>query len=104
VKNSDGNKLTYTPYFFTNFAYSYRFASDLLGKVELSYFDGSYADLENSIELPSYFDLSLYLRYNLIENLALTGTIDNLFNTKNYIYKNYREKPFDVIFGVEYSW
>ncbi len=104
VKNADGNKLTYTPYFITNFAYSYRFASNLLGKVELSYFDGNYADLKNTIKLPSYFDLSLYARYNLTENLAITGTINNLFSSNNYIYKNYREKPFDIIFGVEYNW
>ncbi len=104
VKSADGNKITYTPYLITNFAYSYRFAFNLLGKIELRNFVGNYADLNNTIKLPSYFDLSLYVRYNLIENLALTGTINNLLNTNNYFYKNYREKPFDIIFGVEYNW
>jgi len=104
VKNSDGKTITYTPSFIHDFAYTYRFTQNLLGKAKLSYFDANYADLANSIKLPSYFNLSLYVRYNLIENLALTCSLDNLLNRHNYIYKNYREKPFDIVFGVEYNW
>ena len=48
--------------------------------------------------------MSIYLRYNIIRPLAITATIGNLFNSYNYVYKNYRERPFDVIFGVEYNW
>lgn len=104
VKNSAGKKLPYTPTFTTNFAYTYTFTSDLLGRAEFKYFTGNYADLENTLKLPGYFDMSIYLRYNIIKPLAITATIGNLFNSYNYVYKNYRERPFDVIFGVEYNW
>ncbi|MEN8193006.1 MAG: TonB-dependent receptor [Bacteroidota bacterium] len=104
VKASSGKRITYTPSFTTDISYTYRFVHNLLGRLKLSYFNGIYADMANTIQLPNYFNLSFYLRYNLLEELALTATIDNLINKHNYIYKNYREKPFDIIFGIEYNW
>jgi len=104
VKNAEGNRITYTPSILTTLAYTYRFTANILGKTELKYFDGNYADLANTLELPSYFDLSIYIRYNLMENLALTCTLDNMLNNHNYIFKNYLEKPMDIVFGIEYNW
>lgn len=104
VKNSVGKKLPYTPTFTASFSYTYSFTNDLLSKTEFKYFEGNYANLENTLKLPGYFNMSIYLRYNITQPLAVTATIDNLLNNNNYVYKNYREKPFDVIFGVEYNW
>ncbi len=104
VTNGDSKKITYTPSFITDISYSYRFLYNLLGRVQFSYYGSSYADIENTVKLPNFINLSFYLRYNLLENLALTATLDNLLNRKNYLFKNYREKPFDMVFGVEYNW
>jgi outer membrane receptor protein involved in Fe transport len=104
VRNVAGFKIPYNPLLNGNISYGYLFNFGLYSKLKLTYLSGAYTDLQNKNKLPSYIDLGLYLKYNFIESLALTLDFQNIFDNNNYLLKGYKEKPLDVIVGIEYRW
>lgn len=87
----------------SSFTYGYDFPSLEL-KATLDLNSSSYADLANRTEIPAYADMSLKAGYKLHENLSLFTQVSNLLNHNNYIWYNYKEKPFDIVFGIDYRW
>lgn len=104
VKFNSGKNVPYYPALSTGLIYGYDFGESLTAKTKLDFYFENYADIENSIKLPTYIDWSLYLYYNLFGNLKLTVAVENLLNRKNYVYDGYLEKTLDIIGGVEYRW
>ena len=104
VKDVDGFKIPYKPLLNCSLAYGYLLNFGLYSKVKVSYSSTIYTDLLNENKLPDYINLSLFLKYNLFENFALTCDLQNILDRKNYLLKGYLEKPRDIIVGIEYRW
>jgi hypothetical protein len=104
VRDAAGFKIPYKPLLNGNISYGYLFNFGLYSKLKLSYLSSVYTDIQNENKLSSYLDLGLYLKYNFIESLALTVDFQNIFDNNNYLLKGYKEKPLDIIVGIEYRW
>ncbi len=99
-----GNKIPYQPLLNGNISYGYLFNFGLYSKLKISYLSSVYSDFLNTNKLPSYFNLGLLLKYNIYKSLALTCDFQNILNKDNYLFKGYKEKPRDIIVGIEYRW
>ncbi|MBU1680947.1 MAG: TonB-dependent receptor [Bacteroidetes bacterium] len=84
------------------YGYNYDFGFTIKTKVNAAF--SPYTDLTNSEKLPNYYNLACYLNYSLVKNFDITFGFENLLNRDNYILKGYQEKPFDIIFGIDYRW
>lgn len=104
ITDVNDNKIPYKPMLTGDLSYGYMFSSWLYSKLKFKYSRSAYTNLSNTQDIPSYFNLGLYLKYSLFNNLAATCDLQNLLNRKNYLLKNYQEKPLDVIVGIEYRW
>ncbi|MGK9477867.1 hypothetical protein [Melioribacter sp. OK-6-Me] len=65
---------------------------------------GAFTDIDNNNILPDYHNLSIKIDYELFDNLYLWIDFQNILNKSNFVYPNYREKPFDLIGGATYRW
>ncbi len=104
VKNDGGNYIPYQPMLDADLVYGYDFDSGLLFKVKLGLQTGAYTDSANNDKLPSFQDLSVSLGYKILSNLTLKLEANNITGSRNYYFNGYREKPFDILAGVEYRW
>jgi len=104
VKDISGNKIPYKPVFKSSLSYGLFFNFGLYSKVRVRYASKYYSDLLNTNRLPNYINLDFLLKYNIFNTLALTCDFQNILNRKNYIFKGYQEKSFDIIAGIEYRW
>ncbi|MCU7494486.1 MAG: TonB-dependent receptor [Ignavibacteria bacterium] len=102
-QDSHGMRIPYNSVIRSSLSYGYNFPS-LEVKATLMLNSSSYADIDNRIEIPAYADMSLHLGYKLQDNLNLFGQITNLFNKNNYRWYGYKEKPFDMVLGIDYRW
>ncbi|MGE5352203.1 MAG: TonB-dependent receptor [Acidobacteriota bacterium] len=102
-QNTHGMKIPFTPAIRSSLSYGYDFQQvEVKASLELN--SSSYADIENKTEIPSFADMSLRLGYKLQDNFSLFGQVSNLFNKNNYYWYGYKEKPFDIVFGIDYRW
>jgi len=99
-----GNKIPYKPMILADFSYGYLFNFGVYTKAMLNYSRYSYTNLINTQRTTNYINLGLLLKYNLFKMLAVTCNFQNLLNRKDYLLKNYQEKPLDIIVGIEYRW
>ena len=104
VQDIEGNKIPYKPLLRSSLSYGLFFNFGLYTKVRVSYANTIYSDLLNTNRLPDYVNIELLLKYKVFKNLALTCDLQNILNRKNYLFKGYQEKPFDIIAGIEYRW
>ena len=104
TEDINNNKIPYKPMITGNLSYGYMFNFGIYSKLKLNYSSSAYTNLSNTQSIPNYFNLGLFLKYSLFNSLALTCDLQNLLFKKYYLLKNYQEKPFDVIVGVEYRW
>lgn len=102
-QNPNGRKIPFTPAARSSLSYGYDFPSVEV-KASLDLNSSSYADIENRTEIPAFADMSLRMGYKLQDNFRLFGQVNNLFNKDNYYWYGYREKPFDIVFGIDYRW
>ncbi|MGE5429582.1 MAG: hypothetical protein ACM3QX_00800 [Syntrophomonadaceae bacterium] len=102
-QNPNGRKIPFTPAVRSSLSYGYDFPSVEV-KASLDLNSSSYADIENRTEIPAFADMSLRMGYKLQDNFRLFGQVNNLFNKDNYYWYGYREKPFDIVFGIDYRW
>jgi hypothetical protein len=104
VEDSDKNLLPYNPKLFSSLIYGYIFENGFTIKSKIDYHSAVYTDIQNSMELPPYFNLALMFEYELFSNLRLTFDLNNLINRKNYLWSGYQEKQLDFVAGVDYRW
>lgn len=104
AKDGFSNNIPYQPEFSSSLVYSYDFVFGLELKLKYNLFYNIYTDTANSIKLDNYNDISLFFSYELLNDLKLTADFQNILNRNNYIWQQYQEKPFDILFGLEYRW
>ncbi len=104
MTKDDGKVIPYQPTFVANLVYGYDFEIGLSFKAGINYQTSAYSDLLNAVTLPAFQNLSLSLGYKIQTNLTVKLDLENLTNSKNYFFKGYMEKPFDIVAGVEYRW
>ncbi|MCX6168535.1 MAG: hypothetical protein NTX65_04290 [Ignavibacteriales bacterium] len=98
------NIIPYEPELSTSVTYGYNFYFGLGFKIRYAMAFNVYTDITNSNKLDNYNDISLTLNYEIFTGLKLTADFQNILNRTNFVWKQYQEKPFDVLFGVEYRW
>lgn len=64
----------------------------------------AYTNGLNTDKLPAAHNISVALSYKLQDNLLIKLDLQNISNNRNYYFKGYLEKPFDIVAGVEYRW
>lgn len=104
VTDTAGLKIPYKPLLSADISYGYDFNFGLYTKLKVNYSRFMYTNLSNTLTVPDYLNLSVFLKYSLFRNFALTCSLENLLNREDYLFKNYQEKPRDIILGVEYRW
>ncbi|MFA8344053.1 MAG: hypothetical protein ACEPO8_13860 [Rhodothermaceae bacterium] len=101
---SNDDKVPYHPTFSGQLNYSYLTRIGLEINPKLKLYSGAYTDIANKNKLDTYIDLGVKFKYMLLKNLAATLEINNIANSKNYIFNGYEEKPMDIILGIDYRW
>ena len=99
VRDNDDNKIPYQPNLKGNLTYGYEFKKGLLAEVLVDYNSDRYTDLQNTTKLNSFFNLGFKLTYKLHESFILKLETYNLLNRDIFLWQEYKEKPFDVLFG-----
>jgi hypothetical protein len=104
MKNGDDMFIPYQPALDASLVYGYDFDMGLLFRVKLDLQTSIYTDILNSDKLPSFQNLSVTFGYRVLNNLIVKLDLNNVTDSRNYFFKGYREKPFDIVAGVEYRW
>jgi hypothetical protein len=98
------NFIPYTPAFSSSISYGYDYENAFGFKTKYTITLNTYSDITNSNKLIDYHNISLSFYYELFKGLKLTADFQNIFNRANFVWKDYQEKPFDILFGAEYRW
>jgi outer membrane receptor protein involved in Fe transport len=82
--------------------YGYYFIPELKGEAKLNYLSDRYTDPENLVKLSSFWNLGLKITYDIDKYIGVFFELNNILNTKRFIWENYQEKPFDVLVGANF--
>jgi len=105
VKQLNGKYLPYYPVFNSSLSYKYNITNKLDIEPGLTINVKSYSDIENNKSEKSLcVDLNAKAIYHFAKQVDLFCKIENIVNHKNYYYNIYREKPFDILVGLQYRW
>lgn len=103
-KDQSGNKIPYQPGVASTLTYGYDFDFGLGIKARYKLAFNVYTDLANTNKLSDYHDLSLSFSYELLKGFKVTADFQNILNKSNFVWRQYQEKPFDILAGIEYRW
>ncbi|MBM4171893.1 MAG: hypothetical protein FJ214_08510 [Ignavibacteria bacterium] len=84
--------------------YGYDFSFGLGARIKLNSLIDTHTNITNTNKIDSFHDLSIGLSYKLFNTLSFRADFQNILNRANFVLKQYQEKPFDVILGIEYRW
>lgn len=104
VRNSSNKILPYYPEVKLTLNYGYDFNFGLNAQANLQYYFKQYTDIQNNITLNPYVNLGLKFTYKWRPNFDLILKLQNLTNSKNYLWNNYRELPLDISGGISVKW
>ncbi|PKL89654.1 MAG: hypothetical protein CVV23_04060 [Ignavibacteriae bacterium HGW-Ignavibacteriae-2] len=104
LKTEDDYQIPFNPIYSTQVTYGFNLTDYLNFSTSLQYFGDSYSDQKNSNKLPNMINLGVMGKLEMFNNFKITVELENLLNRSNYIYSNYKEKPVDIIAGIEYRW
>lgn len=104
MTKDDNKVIPYQPALEASLVYGYDFDMGFSFKAKVDFQTSAYTDLLNISKLPSFQNLSVSLAYKIQNNFTIKLDLDNITNSKNYYFKGYLEKPFDIVAGVEYRW
>lgn len=103
-KDQAGNKVPYQSEASSTLEYGYDFSFGFGIKARYKLALNVYTDLANANKLQDYHDLSLSLSYELLHGFKITADFQNVLNRSNFAWRQYQEKPFDILAGIEYRW
>ena len=103
ARASFNNVIPYEPGFVFTAAYNYNFNFGLNATLRYKFSSEAYSDIQNSVKLPYLNSLDLFVKYELFTNFYTFAELNNIINNKNYYWKLYQEKTFDVLLGIEYQ-
>lgn len=104
VKTSGGNYIPYIPKLSAELLYKFNFTEDLYVKMGIQFEFDYQSDLMHRKIRNDFNNLFASFGYSITNNLLFKATVENILNSENYRFNNYKEKPFDVLAGVEYRW
>lgn len=104
LKDQFGNFVPYQPKVSALVTYGYDFNSGVGFKVRYRLAYDVYTNILNSDRLKNYNNISLSLSYEIINGLKVTADFQNILDRTNFVWKQYQEKPFDLLMGIEYRW
>ena len=104
VKDALDKIVPYEPRISSTLSYGYNFSPGFGFNAKYLLKLNTYTDIINSNKLDNYHNISFSLFYELLKGLKLTADFQNILNRSNFVWKQYQEKPFDLLFGVEYRW
>jgi hypothetical protein len=104
TKDQSERIIPYEPRFSSTITYGYDFDFNLGFRARYRMLSSIYTDIANNQELTDYHDLSLSVNYELLKGLKLTVDFQNILNRSNFVWKQYQDKPFDILAGIEYRW
>jgi len=104
IKDNNDMFVPYQPALDASLVYGYDFEMGILLKASFDFQMSAYADAANTDKLPSFQSLGFSIGYKLLKNLTITLNLDNITNNNNYFFRGYKEKPFDIVAGVDYRW
>jgi hypothetical protein len=104
AKSSSGNFITYEPKVSSMLTYGYDFANGFGFKLQYQLAFDTFTDMANTNKLDNFHNVSIVLNYEILRGLKLTADFQNILNRTNFVWKQYQEKLFDVLFGIEYRW
>ncbi|MCX8056839.1 MAG: hypothetical protein N3F03_04425 [Ignavibacteria bacterium] len=91
----------HTPKLHSKLTYSYSFEIPLYLRFSFSYNSISYGDINQKTKIDPYYNINLEADYQILSWLNLSVELNNLLNRKNYLWYNYNEKPFDILFNIK---
>jgi hypothetical protein len=100
----DGKILPYHPAINSYLTYGYNFEMGLNSVVTLNYQSKQFTDISNSNSVNPFVNLSMNFIFKISPDFNLTAELNNLFNRKNYLWKDYQEPPLDIGAGIIYRW
>jgi len=83
--------------------YEYSFGKYTFGG-ELNIKNSIYTDSLNLNMLNSFYKVDVYTKYHFSNNINLVVRVDNLFDSKNYLWQNYKALPLDLSAGISIRW
>lgn len=101
--NDTGQTIPYYPSVKLDVDYGYTLSEVLSSSIHFRYLGNYFTDISNSNKISSFINLGLSLSYNFDERFDFFIKLDNILNNKNYVWKNYEEKPFDLVLGAKYK-
>lgn len=104
VKDNFDRTVPYEPKISSSISYGYNFSTSFGFNVKYLLELNTYTDIINSNKLDNYHNISFSLFYELLKGFKLTADFQNILNQSNFVWKQYQEKPFDLLFGIEYRW
>jgi hypothetical protein len=104
IKNSAGMIIPFQPEIRFDATYMKEITNNFNIVLSYKFMKGAYTDLANTDILPDYHNLSFKIEYKMFDNLYFWTDFQNILNKSNFVYPNYREKPFDLIGGATYRW
>jgi hypothetical protein len=102
IEDSNGNNIPFYPNLEASLSYGYDFSNGLRADASVKYLSDRYADLQNTQKLKYFFNVGFKLTYMLKEQFLLTLEVENILNSKMYIWQGYQEKPFDASIGFNF--
>lgn len=104
VEDQLDHLVPYEPKISASLTYGYNFEIGLGLRVRYHLAYDVLTNLVTADKLNNYHDVSLSLNYEILNGLKLTADFQNMLNRTNFVWKQYQEKPFDVLLGIEYRW
>ena len=104
VSDQLGETIPYEPKISASvwYGYNFDFGLGIRAKYYLAY--DVYTNLVTADRLNDFHDISISLNYEIFTGFKLTADFQNVLNRTNFVWKQYQEKPFDLLLGIEYCW
>ncbi len=104
TKDQSGGKIPYQPAARSTLEYGYDFNFGLGIKAKYKMAFNVYSGIASTNRLQDYHDWSLSFLYELMKGFKITADFQNILNRSNFVWRQYRNKPFDILAGIEYRW
>jgi outer membrane receptor protein involved in Fe transport len=100
ISKTESKNVTYEPMIALSSNYRHYWIPDFSSSVGVTYIGSRYADVDNNIELPEYFDLQFMSDYRIQKNWTVFIKVNNILNQNIYIWNGCRERGLFISGGI----
>ncbi len=101
--SDSSTNIPYIPLINTKLSYQYIANKNFYTNVSINYVGSKFADIQNKVEIPAYFNLGLDVNYKYNEKLNIFVKFDNILNQEIYIWNRYKEKGLYISLGLTWQ-